>query len=282
MVPNSLDARKYQWFDMDWPVRPKASSVLYCTRFGAAWRTARCSLLTVTVSCTCLRGPAAACGKTRHLPATCLPSNVLVQLLSTAGQGALPLGVGQDGQPGPVCQRPVLPPCPRPHPWPGALGSVRLVYACSSTGLGKKHICLRGDWSTQHTGIRMHGNQHVTHGAAPSMLMPNPTGAAGCLPAQAQRCAVRRCVPAAAAAVAALKVSALQQLQSSFSLCILERLGGMLPPTIRGEWTPLPLSPCRRHPDAHPPQAHLGGERGRSAGQPGALLEVAVPYSLPL
>ena len=28
MVPDSLDARKYQWFDMDWPVRPKASSVL--------------------------------------------------------------------------------------------------------------------------------------------------------------------------------------------------------------------------------------------------------------
>lgn len=25
MVPGSLDARKYQWLDMDWPVRPKAS-----------------------------------------------------------------------------------------------------------------------------------------------------------------------------------------------------------------------------------------------------------------
>lgn len=33
-----------------------------------------------------------------------------------------------------------------------------------------------------------------------------------------------------------------------------------------------PLSPCRRHPDAHPPQAHLGRGRGCSAGQPGALL----------
>ncbi len=28
MVPGSLDARKYQWFDMDWPVRPKASQEL--------------------------------------------------------------------------------------------------------------------------------------------------------------------------------------------------------------------------------------------------------------